>query len=66
MPLFWPKDAEDFSQNIDLNKKDKEDIQNICGLLGKNKIIKSLGVAEIKIEMKNTNVLYLIRVVLII
>ena len=21
MPLFWPKDAEDFSQNIDLNKK---------------------------------------------
>ena len=44
MPLFWPKDAGDFSQNIDLNKKDKEDIQNICGLLGKNKIIKSLGV----------------------
>ena len=45
MSLFWPKDAAgDFSQNIDLNKKDKEDIQNICGLLGKNKIIKSLGV----------------------
>ena len=44
MPLFWPEDAGDFAQNIDLNTKDKEDIKDICDLLGKNNIIKSLGV----------------------
>jgi hypothetical protein len=44
MPLFWPKDAGDFAQNIDIDENDKKDIQSICDLLSKNNTIKSLGI----------------------
>jgi hypothetical protein len=47
MPLFWPKDAGDFAQNIDIDKNDKEEIQSICDLLRKNNTIKSFGINKI-------------------